>query len=89
MKIIVAILAALLVTACQTSGLVDLRCAEAQQTIKQLRETADLYEHDDLVARLQRATRLAEIWCVSDAAAPIPTAPTVPETPVIDGGGDT
>ena len=89
MKVIIAGVAALLLSACQTSGLIDLRCAEAQQTIKQLRETADLYEHDDLVARLQRATRLAEIWCVSDAAAPIPTVPAAPEAPVIDGGSDT
>ena len=49
-----------------------LRCAEAQQTITRLRDTADLYEHHDLVIRLQRATRLAEIWCSDADPAPVP-----------------
>lgn len=62
-------------------GLFALRCAEAQQTITRLRDTADLYDHDDLVSRLQRATRLAEIWC--PRTDPLP----VPEPPDPTGGG--
>ena len=63
-------------------GLFALRCAEAQQTITRLRDTADLYDHQDLVARLQRATRLAEIWCGTDAQAPVDLPP---KEPVVDG----
>ena len=62
-------------------GLFALRCAEARQTITRLRDTADLYDHHDLVIRLQRATRLAEIWCSDAAPAPVPE----PADP--DGGG--
>lgn len=90
MKVIIAVAAALLAAACadwqtdgagRLDGLFALRCADAQQTITRLRDTADLYDHDDLVARLQRATRLAEIWC--PRADPLP----VLEPPEPNGGG--
>ena len=92
MRMVIVGIAALMMAACQTSPLDELargNCANAQQRIAQLQATADLYEAEDLAKRLLRWSQLAEIWCVSDAAAPIPTVPAVPETPVIDGGSDT
>ena len=71
--------AALLLTGCVTSDRLDNlaagRCASAEQRITQLEETAALYDADELSERLERARRLAEIWCVPDA-----------EAPAVDGG---
>ena len=87
-KIIAVAVAALLLAGCagRLDNLLDMRCAEAQHTITRLQDTADLYEEEDLVVRLQRATRLAKIWCAPDAEAPISPVPVIPEPPVVDGG---
>ena len=55
-------------------NLVAGRCAGAQETIARLRDTADLYEAQDLTHRLHRATRLAEIWCADQEDLQVPIA---------------
>ena len=86
--------AILLLSACadrpggESTGILDRiatdRCDEAKLTITRLRDTADLYQADDLTARLARAARIAEIWCPGFVAEP-PRA--VPEVEAVPEGG--
>ena len=95
MRMLMMAVAAVALAGCETvdssSRLDDLlagRCASAEQRIAQLEATADLYDADELAERLHRARRLAEIWCLPDAAAPVvPVLPPPADPPTIDGGG--
>lgn len=65
-------------------GLAAMRCAEAQRTIVRLRDTAALYQVDDLAARMHRASRLAEIWCPE----PVPGDGRNADERVLPSGGE-